>query len=159
VISGRWCCISEPFADDSLTIRTATYARRSFVDRLSPRRFDRFEEILVKNLTNIGPVVALNPPGINLAPIGAARETLAAEHWQMTITEWMANARLIVVGAAPEVISPGFDWELRTIDSQGLWWKTLLVLPPVPDTMMHARWERFTKVFTGTAMARHPPSH
>ena len=99
------------FADDSLTIRTATYARRSLIDRLSPRRFDRFEEMLVKNLTTMGPVVALNPPGIHLAPIGAARETLAAEdHWQATITDWMTNARLIVVGAAPEAISPGFEW-------------------------------------------------
>lgn len=144
------------FADDSLTIRTATYARRSFLDRLSPRRFERFEEILVKNFTTIGPVVALNPPGINLAPIGAAREMLAADQWKITITEWITTARIIVVGAAPEVISPGFEWELRTIDSQGLWWKTLLVLPPVSDVTMNTRWERFAKVFTDTVMARRP---
>jgi hypothetical protein len=145
------------FADDSLTIRAATYARPSFLDQLSPRRFDRFEEVLVTNLTPIGPVVALNPPGINLAPIGAARETLSAgDHWRMTITEWMANARLIVVGAAPGTMSPGFEWELRAIDSHGLWWKTLLVLPPVPEIAMRPRWERFTAVFTDTAMAHHP---
>lgn len=30
------------------------------------------------------------------------------------------------------------------------------VLPPVPDVTMRARWERFIKVFTDTAMARHP---
>jgi hypothetical protein len=144
------------FADDSLTIRTATYARRSFLDRLSPRRFERFEEILVKNFTTIGPVVALNPLGINLAPIGAAREMLAADQWKITITEWITTARIIVVGAAPEVISPGFEWELRTIDSQGLWWKTLLVLPPVSDVTMNTRWERFAKVFTDTVMARRP---
>lgn len=144
------------FADDSLTIRTATYARRSFVDRLSPRRFERFEEVLVRNLTMIGPVVALNPSGTDLAPIGAARETLAADQWQPTIAGWMADAQLIVVGAAPEAISEGFEWELREIDTQELWSKTLLVLPPVPYFMMRTRWERFTKVFTDTAMARHP---
>lgn len=144
------------FADDSLTIRTATYARRSFIDRLSPRRFERFEEVLVRNLTRIGPVIALNPPGTDLAPIGAARETLAADHWQPTIVGWMTDARFIVVGAAPEVISPGFGWELRAVDAEGLWWKTLLVLPPVPDVTMRTRWERFNKVFTDTAMARHP---
>jgi hypothetical protein len=144
------------FADDSLTIRTATYARRSFVDRLSPRRFERFEEVLVRNLTKLGPVVALNPPGTDLAPIGAARETLAGDHWQSTITRWMTDARLIVIEAPPEVISPGFGWELRVIDSQGLWSKTLLVFPPVPDSEMRTRWDRFTKVFVDTAMARHP---
>lgn len=144
------------FADDSLTLRTATYARRSFLDRLSPRRFERFEEVLVRNLTMIGPVVALNPPGTDLAPIGAARETLAADHWQSTITGWMTDARLIVVGAAPEAMTPGFGWELRAVDSQGLWSKTLLVLPPVPDTAMQTRWERFTKTLADTAMAHHP---
>lgn len=144
------------FADDSLTIRTAPYARQSFADRLSPRRFERFEEVLVRNLTEAGPVVALNPPGTDLAPIGAARETLAADHWQSTITGWMTDAQLIVVGAAPEAISPGFGWELRAGDSHRLWFKTLLVLPPVRNSMMHARWERFTKVFADTAMARHP---
>ncbi len=144
------------FAEDSLAIRTATYARRFFVDRLSPRRFERFEEILVRNLTTIGPVVALNPSGTDLAPIGAARETLAADHWQQKIAGWMAEAQLIVVGAAPETTSEGFEWELREIDSQELWSKTLLVLPPVPDVTMRARWDRFTKVFTDTAMARHP---
>jgi len=143
------------FADDSLTIRTAPYARRSFIDRLSPRRFERFEEVLVRNLTTIGPVVALNPPGTHLAPIGAARETLAAYHWQSTITEWMDNARLIVVGAAPEVITPGFGWELHAVDSQGLWPKTLLVLPPLPNTTIQKRWERFAKIFAETAMAGH----
>jgi hypothetical protein len=144
------------FADDSLTIRAATYARRSFIDRLSPRRFERFEEVLVRNLTMIGPVIALNPPGTDLAPLGAARETLAADRWQPTIAGWMADAQLIVVGAAPEAMTPGFGWELREIDSQGLWSKTLLVLPPVPDVTVQTRWELFTTVFTDTTMARHP---
>lgn len=144
------------FADDSLTIRTAAATRRSFVDRLSPRRFERFEEVLVRHLTVIGPVVALNPPGTDLAPIGAARETLPADGWQPTITEWMTSAQLIVVGAAPEAMSPGFGWELRAIDSCGLWSKTLLLLPPVRDSELHARWERFATVFTDTAMAPHP---
>jgi hypothetical protein len=112
--------------------------------------------VLVRNLTMIGPVVALNPPGTDLAPIGAARETLAADHWQSTITGWMTDARLIVVGAAPEAMTPGFGWELRAVDAQGLWFKTLLVLPPVPDAAMQTRWERFTKTFTDTAMAHHP---
>lgn len=144
------------FADDSLTIRSATYARRSFLDRLSPRRFERFEEMLVRHLTMIGPVVALNPPGTDLAPIGAARETLDAEHWQSRITSWMTSARLIVVGAAPVTMTPGLGWELSAVDSHGLWSKTLLLLPPVPDATLQTRWEQFTKVLTDTAMARHP---
>jgi len=50
------------FTDDSLTIRTATYARQSLLDQLSPRRFGRFAEVPVRNLTVIGPIAARNPP-------------------------------------------------------------------------------------------------
>jgi hypothetical protein len=53
-------------------------------------------------------------------------------------------------------MTPGFGWELRAVDSQGLWSKTLLVLPPVPDAAMQTRWEPFTKTLADTAMAHHP---
>jgi hypothetical protein len=45
-----------------------------------------------------------------------------------------------------KAISPGFGWELRAVDSHRLRFGTLLVLPPLPNSAMHARWERFTKV-------------
>jgi hypothetical protein len=94
--------------------------------------------------------------GIDLAPIGASRETLTADdHWQATITEWMANARLIVVGAAPEAIHRASIGSFTQSTIKGCGSKTLLVLPSVPDIAICARWEKFTKVFTDTAMGCH----
>ena len=64
------------FSDDRLRLWTATLGRPSLVERFTPRRFDRFEEVLVRHLSRYGPVIAVNPPGTRLAPLGAARETI-----------------------------------------------------------------------------------
>src|SRR5262249_42685048 len=59
--------------DDRLRLRTATLGRPSLVERFTFRRFDRFEAVLVRHLSRYGPVIAVNPPGARLAPLGAAR--------------------------------------------------------------------------------------
>jgi hypothetical protein len=131
------------FGDDQLRLRTATVGgRRSFVERLIPR-FDSFEEVLTRHLTEYGPVVAINPPGTQLAPIGAARETLPHDSWQATVREWMERAALIVIGAPPGAWTPGLVWELEQIDTCNLWPKTIVVSPPLADDQLRRRWYAF----------------
>jgi hypothetical protein len=144
------------FADDTLTIRSATYARPLLLERLSPRGFDRFEEVLARNLTAIGPVIAINPTGTDLAPLGAARETLDPDDWQSQVAQWMREARLIVFGAAPITPAAGLAWELATVDGQQRWASTLLVLPPLAHDVLRHRWSRFAPLLEGTTMADHP---
>jgi hypothetical protein len=118
------------FGDDQLRLRAATLGgRRSFIERLSPSRFDSFEEVLTRHLTEYGPVVAVNPPGTQLAPVGAARETLPHDSWQATVREWMERAALMVIGAPPGFWTPGLVWELEQIDTYNLWPKTIVVSP------------------------------
>ena len=131
------------FGDDKLKLRTAILGgRRSFVERLIPR-FDSFEEVLTRHLTEYGPVVAINPPGTQLAPIGAARETLPNDSWQATVREWMERAALIVIGAPPGAWTPGLVWELEQIDTSNLWQKTIIVSPPLADDQLRWRWFAF----------------
>jgi hypothetical protein len=94
------------FRDDVLKLRTATYSRPSLIERLSPRRFDRFEEVIARHLGDLGPVIALNPPGTLLPPLGAARETYSHEEWKGAVKGWMTEAQLIVV-QVPGVESKG----------------------------------------------------
>ena len=61
------------FGDDRLRLWTATFGRPSLIERFTLRRFDTFEEVLVRHLSRYGPVIAVNPPGTRLAPLGAAR--------------------------------------------------------------------------------------
>ena len=126
------------FGDDALRLRTATLGRRSLLERFSPSRFDSFEEVIVRHLSKLGPVVAINPPGTTLPPIGAARATMPQTAWQSRVFEWMDSAALIVVGAPPGVASPGLVWELQQINDRGHWARTLVVVPPVKAEQ--ARW-------------------
>jgi hypothetical protein len=142
------------FNDDRLELRTATAARSSLSERLSPRRFDRFEELLARALRDVGPVVAINQPGTTLAPLGAARETVEGGPWQQTVSEWLRGARLVVL-AAPEAPTPGVAWEVKAIDDQQLWPSTLVVLPPLPDDVVRHRWDQLATLVAGTAMAGH----
>ena len=136
------------FTDDRLRLCTATLGRPSLVERFTLRRFDRFEEVLVRYLSRYGPVIALNPPGTRLAPLGAARDTIDSADWQSAVAGWMARSALIVFLAPPSRVSQGLQWELRAVAEHGQWDKALVVVPPVPAGQLQARWRAF-----GTACA------
>jgi hypothetical protein len=128
------------FGDDRCRLRTAALGRRSWLEKLAPVRFDSFEEVLTRHLSVVGPVVAVNPPGTDLPPIGAARATIAHGEWQTTVDAWMTQAQLVVVSAPPETVTPGLMWELDNITRRGLWGRTLVVVPPVPAGEIRRRW-------------------
>lgn len=133
------------FGDDDLKLRTATLGRRSLVERFSPGRFDSFEEVLARHLSRLGPVIAINPPGTKLSPLGAARDTLTSADWQSSVATWMARSSLIVFVAPPESVTPGLLWELQTVSASRYWDKTLILVPPVPPDDLLSRWQVFLR--------------
>ena len=137
------------FTDDRLRLWTATLGRPSLVERFTPRRFDSFEEVLVRHLSRYGPVIAVNPPGTRLAPIGAARETIEPADWQSAVAGWMAHSALIVFLAPPSRVTQGLHWELRTVAEHGQWDKALVVVPPVSAEQLQARWRAFGAACAG----------
>ena len=128
------------FGDDQLKLWTATLGRPSLIERFTPRRFDAFEEVLVRHLSRYGPVIALNPPGTKLAPLGAARETIDSADWQSIITTWMEQSSLIVFVTPPERVTQGLLWELENVSANNHWDKTLVIVPPVPPEHLQQRW-------------------
>jgi hypothetical protein len=131
------------FGDDRLRLWAATLGRPSLVERFTLRRSDRFEEVLVRYLSRYGPVLAVNPPGTRLAPLGAARETIDSADWQSVVAGWMAQSALIVFLAPPNRVTEGLEWELRAVADYGQWDKALVVVPPVPAAQLQARWRAF----------------
>lgn len=131
------------FGDDRLRLWTATLGRSSLIERFTLRRFDRFEEVLVRHLSQYGPVIAVNPPGTKLAPLGAARQTIDNAEWHEEVAGWMAECALIVFLTPPIEVREGLRWELRTVSEHGYWDKTLVVVPPVPANQLHDRWQGF----------------
>jgi hypothetical protein len=137
------------FTDDRLRLWTATLGRPSLVERFTPRRLDRFEEVLVRHLSRYGPVIAVNPPGTRLAPLGAARETIEPANWQSAVAGWMAHSALIVFLAPPSRVTQGLHWELRTVAEHGQLDKALVVVPPVSAEQLQARWRAFGAACAG----------
>jgi hypothetical protein len=131
------------FGDNRLRLWTATLGRPWLVERFTLRRFDRFEEVLVRYLSRYGPVIAVNPPGTRLAPLGAARETIEPADWHSAVAGWMAHAALIVFLAPPSRVTQGLHWELRTVAEHGQLDKALVVVPPVSAEQLQARWRAF----------------
>ena len=130
------------FGDDRLKLWTATFGRPSLIERFMPRRFDTFEEVLVRYLSGYGPVIAVNPPGTRLAPIGAARETIGDADWKAAVATWMAQSRLIVFATPPSDVKDGLRWELEAVSGHGYWDKALILVLPVPAKQLQARWQR-----------------
>jgi len=133
------------FADDDIRMPTSRLSRNSLVERIAVYRLERFEEVLVRHLSHVAPVMAVDPAGIRKQPIGAARMMLHTD-WRDHITEHIEKARLIVVGAAPQRRTGGLHWELGEIQRMGALPKTLLVLPPLAATALRARWEVFAEM-------------
>jgi len=129
------------FGDDGLKLWTATLGRPSLIERLSPFWFDAFEEVLVRYLSVLGPVIAVNPPSTKLAPLGAARQTLDPADWQSVIATWMEQSILIVFIAPPELVTEGLLWELQAVSTNRLWDKTLIIVPPVSPEQLQRRWQ------------------
>ena len=128
------------FGDDRLKLWTATFGRPSLIERFTLRRFDTFEEVLVRYLSGYGPVIAVNPPRTRLAPLGAARETIDSADWQSAVATWMAQSRLIVFATPPSQVNRGLRWELEAVSAHGYWDKALIVVPPVRAEQLQARW-------------------
>lgn len=114
------------FADDSLRIRSRTVGAR-FLDRLTLRRWERFEEVVARSLGAVGPVRALSEPGTRLPPLGAVRESASMDVWRDRITELMDAAPMIAVCVAR---TESLRWEVWQISERNAIARTMFLLPP-----------------------------
>jgi len=90
--------------------------------------YGTLEEMIVLNLTYVGPVVAVADPSRTEIPIGAARWRLDNDEWQRFVEEQIRGARLIVVGLAE---TAGLRWEIDAVRRvPGALDKTIFVCPP-----------------------------
>ena len=136
------------FADDEVTIRTSPLTRKSMVEKLGLRQFERFEEILVRYLSVYGPVVAVNDPRREGARLGAARESFPHDGWQDGVAKYLHECQMIVVAAAPDRPTEGLRWELEQISHPDLLAKTVFVVPPYPARQVLSRWRVFQQLAT-----------
>lgn len=114
------------FTDDQVSLQSARVPR--YLRVMDPGlATHRFEELLVVNMSRVGPVIAIGSPSDVRPPIGAAREYLGHDEWQRQVLYFMAQARAIVVSLSA---TQGLAWELDQIKVGGYTEKTLFIVPP-----------------------------
>jgi hypothetical protein len=114
------------FQDDQVSLKAAKLP--TYLRALDPGLVaHRFEELLVQDLSYVGPVVAIGNPRDFQRPIGASREYLDNRDWHDEVLQYMKQSRAIVVSLSE---THGLEWELTQISCHGYLMKTLFVVPP-----------------------------
>ena len=84
------------------------------------------ENAIGDEFEHLGPLIAIGRPGERV-PAGIAARAQFGSEWRETISEWLENARLIVLVAGQ---SEGVLWELSTISNTGKLPSLVLIIPP-----------------------------
>lgn len=130
------------FDEDRLRL-PALLRSRGVLAAVSVMRKVRFEEVLVRQLSRTGPVIAIAPPGTNMPPIGAARASFSNDEWQQHVIRYAETARAVVLSATPGEIRQGYGWELDLIANRIQHQRVMVLLGPWPVAQLRRRWTQF----------------
>ncbi len=130
------------FDEDALRM-PGLLRRRGLIGALTVLRRVRFEEVLVRQLSMTGPVIAIAPPGAKLPPIGAARASFGNEEWQQHVEHYARTARAVVLSATPREVRAGFGWEIDLVAHRLGHRRVMVVLGPWSKAQLAGRWRQF----------------
>jgi hypothetical protein len=123
------------FADDELAIqRTNPFVR--YMGLLS------LEEQIVAQLWEVGPVVAIGQPALEIDPIGAARERIVGPLWQPRVQALIEESALVVVVLGQ---TEGLFWEYEQLSRRHV--SVLAILPPRDADVLADLWQHFTAAY------------
>ena len=125
------------FADDDLSVKRT----KGFLIGVTQRMLS-LEEQVISQLWEVGPVVAIGKPGLEIDPIGAAREHIVGPLWQPRVQELMEESALVVVVLGQ---TEGLFWEYEQLSQRRM--SVLAIWPPGEATVLAERWQRFTAAY------------
>jgi hypothetical protein len=131
------------FADDELTM--ARTKRLPFAPNFGGKLKIALslEEQIVAQLWEIGPVIAIGQPGLELDPIGAPRERIVGTAWQPRVQALIRESQLIVVVLGH---TEGLFWEYEQLSQHLV--AVLAVIPPGERHVLEERWQRFSSAYS-----------
>ena len=126
------------FEDDKIEIPVVTSSRQSVLEFYSALGREPFEDCIAWQLSEHGPVTAINQPGEPADSLGAFREYLPDDQWQRAILKRMERARFIVLTLGS---SRGLLWEIERLFERGHGRKCVFAIPPLPNPELRQRWQ------------------
>jgi hypothetical protein len=147
------------FSDDRLRVRSERRARDG-LERWLPWPSERFEDVLLRGMERIGPVVSIGRPGSEQSELGAARDLVIGPDWVTAVKQEMDTARLITVVLGS---GQGLHVELVALAEQQCLDRVCVVVPPVAAAEAAERLAGGTRALasggwgtiTGDAVAEH----
>jgi len=133
------------FIDDRLRVRSK-WRSRPGLERWLPWPSELFEDVLLRGIEQVGPVVAIGRPGTGQTELGAARELVIGQDWLTAVRAEMDSVRFITVVLGP---GKGLNTELLTLSERGRLDRVCIVVPPVPPTEVAARLAAGTSALDG----------
>ncbi|MDA0767470.1 MAG: hypothetical protein O3A87_04865 [Verrucomicrobia bacterium] len=111
-----------------------------------------YEELICREASEWGPVVAIGDPKDEMPPLGAARAYYTHETWQEHAINLLNRSRVVVLimGRTPSV-----GWELERILKEGHAGKTIVMMPPADELGYEERLLRLDEIsmrITGTRL-------
>jgi hypothetical protein len=125
------------FADDDLALQRT----RAFLVNVTQTKLS-LEELIVAQLWEVGPVIAIGQPALEIDPIGAARERIVGPLWQPRVQTLMEESALVVVVLGQ---SEGLFWEYEQLSRRRV--SVLAILTPSDAEVLTERWQRFTTAY------------
>jgi len=98
-----------------------------FSPSTSGRQAVRYEELVAKLLTPIGPVIAIGRPGEFLPELGAARTYTTDDDWQSWVLTRHKECSMVLLQAGR---SAGLLWEVERVFHRDTFKPTLFCFPP-----------------------------
>jgi hypothetical protein len=125
------------FADDELAMQR-TKARLVNVTKTALS----LEELIVAQLWDVGPVVAIGQPALEVDPIGAAHERILGPLWQPRVQALIEESALVVVVLGQ---TEGLFWEYEQLARRRV--SVLAILPPSDANILVDRWQHFAAIY------------
>lgn len=132
------------FDEDALKI--AMEGSRTYLwQAINPVKRYRFEELIAGCFAEAGQVVAVSPPGQELAPLGVRRLLFSNETWQEEVKALMKRCQAVIISATPDQMHDGLAWEIATLNQMGDHIPWALLVAPWPGDEATDRFSRFTQ--------------
>ena len=125
------------FTDDELAMQRT----KAFLVNVTRTKVS-LEEQIVAQLWEVGPVVAIGEPGLDLDPIGAAREHIVGPLWQPRVQALIEESALVVLVLGQ---TEGLFWEYEQLSRHRV--SVLVIWPPSATDVLANRWQRLTAAY------------
>jgi hypothetical protein len=104
---------------------------------------ETLEQLTAGTFSAVGPVIAIGRPGEKLPPLGAARLWVSNEEWKEQVEELLSRCRRVVMFLGDIKGNDGLAWEVEKIFGLSAPEKIVLIVPPISEDAVQARWQKY----------------